>query len=245
MRRIRSSRMPGSPASITGAVRQRRPQCCLGFERQDSTPRVNRSPFLQMTPRPARASVLLFSLALLLAGLIGHRAFDPFTVDLSAQAAATIASDQARLLAWRHGHAHRQRLDAGRNRHHRPAPPAPGAARHRADGGGRRERNDYEHVVRAVTGRPRCDLLRNSHGIAVWPASHHHLRRQGKNNNLGRRSSPRTGTHRPTGTRLSCPAAATTSRFRPTSQAPAIPSSTRPYSPSPSRSRPVPAWRQL
>ena len=176
-----------------------------------------------MTPRPTPASVLLLSVALLLAGLIGHRPFDPFTVDLSAQAAATIASDLAEYSpgdtvtltgsGWTPGETvtivlHRQPLvqpdtvltsvanasgtitnasfalaftDLGvtffvtatgsqsgaqattifrakgvtwsrrGNRHHRPAPPTLRAPRHRADGGGRRERNDHEHVVYART----------------------------------------------------------------------------------------------
>ena len=49
-----------------------------------------------MTSRPAPASLLLLLSALLLAGLVGLTglATDPFVVDVSAQAAATIASDR-------------------------------------------------------------------------------------------------------------------------------------------------------
>ena len=104
-----------------------------------------------MTSRPAPASLLLLVLAFLLAGLVGHTrlATDPLAVDVSAQAVATIASDLPEYSpgetvtltgsGWTPGETvtivlHRQPLRA---------------ARHRADVGGRRERNDHEHVVYA------------------------------------------------------------------------------------------------
>ena len=132
----------------------------------------------RMASRSAPASLVLLVSVFLLSGPLGH-------AEPVAQQVATIASDLPEYFPGDTVTLTGSGWTPQRNRHHRPAPRSLPAPRRRADVGGRRERNDHEHVVYAPTRRPRRDILRDGHGIAVRPAGHGHL--QGQEKNLDRR----------------------------------------------------------